>query len=397
MKKVHVYDFLNRNKKGVFNLDDFISISINENIDDFSTATLSSSLDVKPSADFYINVFDNIYIEDGDGLILFGGLISSITGTESGLQLTCYDHRWILTRLVLDEAKTVSTNDNVLDVVKEFIDIAKSKRQIPISFDEENSQMNPDYNVDLKFEVGDSIGGAIQTIIKNTYARWQMRYYKKDGFIYGKLVIRSVVGVTPEGVGISRSKFKSEDGDIVKLFYKEGGKYNNLQSFNFKLDLTSYTSRVRLGVKINGESEFVENQNDWIADWFENTFGRCEEFATDYKINSLISANESAIINKNYPEQTIQCTLSPLFDKHLRAGDRVGLEIISPILIVGSGGVRVDSISYNYNDGFFDKQLVLNTMSPQKRSATTGIVDMIGDMQNKLDGLDKNYFNNSSS
>lgn len=396
--RIHLYDFLNKNKKAILRGEDFSGVSISHNIDDFSSCSLQFTI-TESLVNTPVQGFDNIYVEDDNGDIIFGGIITGYQVTPNGGSFTCFDHRWVLTRLVLDEAITLASSDNVLDKVEELLAAAKAKRQIPLEFDRDGSAINDDFRADLKFEIGDDIGSSLQKIIQTIYARWAVRYFKDGNVIYGKLVVRSVRGVSPEGVGISRSWAQSEDGEVINMFYGEGDNRSNIQDFQFVFDLQNYTSRSKVGVKIGDESQFFQAEPDPTSAVFEFYFGRAENFATDYKINSQDTALVFSRINQTYPRQDIDCTVMPTFTRRLNCGDRVSLEIKSPLLTVAKNQItaRIDSVQYTYRDGYFERRIFLNTMSPQKRTGTTGLLQTISAIQQRLEGLDQNYFNSPSS
>lgn len=395
--KIHLYDYLNKNKKAIIDSAEFTAVEVGHTIDDFSSCTLSFGI-ADSVANVNIQGFDNIYVEDDDGFIIFGGIIAGYNVRPNGGTFTAYDHRWILSRLILDSVVDLTATDDVLDVVEQLINLAKAKRAIPIDFDRAGSAINTDFRADLHFEIGDDIGGCLQKIIQTIYARWAIRYYKSGNEIFGKLVVRSVRGVSPEGVGISRSKFQSEDGKEITLFYGEGDKRSNILDFNFVFDLSAYTSRTKIGVKINDVSLFYDAPPDPTSGAFEYYFGRTEGFVTDYKATSQATALALATINQTYPRQDLDVTLTPDFPDRLNCGDRVNVVIDSPLLQVPYGiiSARIDAVTYVAKDGYLERRVFVNTMSPQKRTGTTGFLQAMSDIQQKLDGLDKNYFNSTS-
>jgi len=393
--RIHLYDYLNTNKKATMKAEAFIGIGISHTIDDFSSANLSFSI-TEEIADTEIRQFDNIYVEDDDGEIIFGGVISGFSVKPTGGQLTCYDHRWMLTRLILEDAITLAASDDVLDAVEQLIEAARAKRpSLPIVFDRAGSIINPAYQADLKFEIGDDIGSCLQKIIQTLYARWQMRYYKDGNSIFGNLVVRSVRGVSPEGVGISRSWAQSEDGEVIRLFYGEGDNRSNMQDFTFTGDFSSYASRAKVGARINGNPAFFTADPDETSAQYEFQFGRTEVYVSDYNANSPETALALSRINQNYPRQDFDVLLSPLFTRRLNCGDRVSIAIASPLLNVedGTTSARIDAVSYNFKDGYLERRVLANVMSPQKRTGTTGFLEAMSKVQQGLDKLDKNYFN----
>lgn len=397
--KIHIYDYLNKNKKALIDGAEFLSIQVAHTIDDFSSCSLSFGI-TGTVVDTDVSGFDNIYVEDDNGNIIFGGIIQRYNVKPTGGTLYAIDHRWILTRLVLDEAVDLKATDDVLEVVGNLIDLAKVKRQIPIEFDSSNSAINTEYRADLRFEIGDDIGGCLQKIIQTIYARWQMRYYKKGNEIYGRLILRSVKGVTPEGVGISRSFAHSEDGSQETLYYGEGDSKSNIQDFDFNFDLTSYASRTKIGAKINNTSEFYDSLPPEASDSFyalEYVFGKTEGFMTDYNATSQATALALADINRVFPRQDFDIVLSPTYEKIINCGDRVNIIIDAPVLKIARNliTVRVDGVTYSTRDGILECRLFVNSMSPQKRTGTTGLLQAISGIKQRLDDLDKNYFNNS--
>lgn len=395
--RIHLYDFTSKNKKAIIETDEFLGVDANHTIDDFSSMQITFS-EAPSMIATPVQAFDNIYLEDDDGEIIFGGVVTGYQMKPTGGVLTAFDHRWVLSRLILDEARDVSADDDILDTVEDLINVAKSKRLIPITFDRENSAINPDYSTDLRFEVGDDIASAIQKIIQNIYARWAVRYYITGNEIYGNLVIRSVRGVTPEGVGISRSPHQSEDGEIIELFYGQGDQRNNIEDYTFVFDLSQYTSRAKVGTNIGGETNYYTAPPTPLSSQFEYFFGRAEGYVSDYKLNSEAAALASSQINQTLARQDFEMTLSPNFKKRLNCGDRVSVVIETPLLETGEGVVvsaRIDSVTYSIKDGSLERKVFVNTMSPQKRTGTFGFLQAMSEMQQRLDGLDKNYLINT--
>lgn len=391
---IHFYDYLNQNKTGQLDASEFTNVRVNLNIDDFSTAVLNYTIN-EHIAEIGLQGFENIYIEDDDGRIIFGGILASYSITAGVNTLNLIDHRWVLSRLVLDEAMTVSAGDDLLNTVETLINLAKTKRSIPLNFDRASSAFNPAYSADLRFEVGDDLASALQKIIQTGYARWAVQYSKNGNDIVGSLRVRSIRGVTPEGVGVARGFYHSEDGERVILKYEEGGEQNNLQDFTLNYDLSSFTSRTKVGVKIDGVGSFIEAVPQGNSAFFEYVFGRTEGYTTDYNATSAQTAQAISAINQTFPKIDVVATLVPTEKTYLRPGDRISLVISTPMLEGVDGNlVRIDAISYQYSDGTLERSLVLNFVTPQKRVGSTGLLQSINRIDQQLDGLNKNYFNN---
>ena len=391
---IHIYDAQNQTKLGQLNASDFTRISINRNIDDFNTAVLQHTIN-RNIAEVGLQGFENLYIEDNNGEIIFGGILSSYNVSSKSNTLNLLDHRWVLSRLILDSVLTVTPGDDVIDTVETLINLAKDKRNIPLVFDREASAFNETFQADLRFEVGDDFASSIQKIIQTVYARWAVEYSFIGNDIIGKLRVRSVRGVTPEGVGRASGYFTNESGEIITMRYEEGGDFNTIQDFNLTYDLSSYTSRTTVGTKIGGVNQFIVSPPEGNSAFFEATFGRAEGYTTDYKANSVKTAEVVSTINQVLPRIDIQVVLNPKSDIRIIPGDRVNLIISSPLLQGVSGNlVRVDALTYDYNDGIFERSALLNFMSPQKRVGSTGLLQKISLIDQQLDGLNKNYLTN---
>lgn len=70
---IHIYDFLNKNKLAQIKGDEFLGVNVNQTIDDFSSATLLVNSNSKFN-DVPTQGFENVYIEDDYGNIIFGGI-----------------------------------------------------------------------------------------------------------------------------------------------------------------------------------------------------------------------------------------------------------------------------------------------------------------------------------
>lgn len=399
--KIHVYDFLNKNKKATLDGSEFTGTDISLTIDDYASCVLTYG-NIQSEFKFDIAGFDNIYVEDDDGNIIFGGIVVSYNATSDGGRFNAYDHRWVLQKLLLDAQKLVSAGDDILDVVEELINLAKSKREIPLTFSRELSSVAPGIGADFKFEPGDDIAGCLQKIIQSVYARWAVRYARVGDNIVGRLIVRSIAGITPEGVGIARTFLKSEDGDVVEFVYTDGngrgnGGYgkNNLQSFNYTLDLSQYTSRTKIVTKIGDAAQSYDVTPNPLSGFLEGLFGRSEGFVSDYNVNSEATARIVGSIEQTYPRNDFTVVLAPNYTKHLNCGDRVGIKIDTALFTTLPNDLmaRIDSISYSRKDGFFERTMMLNLMNPQKRTGTSGILQVIAGMNKRIDGLDKSYVN----
>lgn len=390
---IHFYDNKNQRKTGQLDGSDFTSIKVDLNIDDFNTATLNYTINDNLE-ELALQGFENVYIEDDAGKIIFGGIMVSYTISPGINSMNLLDHRWVLSRLVLDTAIEVTASDDILDTVEELINLAKTKRSIPLTFDRSASAFNTAYSADLRFEVGDNIASCIQKIIQTGYARWAVEYTKIGNDIIGSLRVRSVRGVTPEGVGIARGLFTNEDGELFILRYEEGGELNNIQDFSLNYDLANYASRMKVGVKIGGENSFVTALPAGNSGFFENTFGRTEGYTTDYNANSEATAQAISAISQVFPKIDVTATITPDEKRFLKPGDRVSLFITIPMLQGVAGNlVRIDAVSYSYDDGELTRTLLLNFVSPQKRTGSTGLLQTINALDQQLDGLNKNYLN----
>lgn len=386
---IHIFDFLNQNKKGSVKEAEFSSISISHSIDDFSSLSIGFDLNNSP-IEVIFSPFDNIYIEDDFGNIIFGGVIANINAKSQAGSLTAYDHRWILTKIILDSPISINQSQNAIDVTEEIIEAVKAKRFVPINFSREGSDVLS-IGEDLHFAVGETSASVLQKTIQTLMARWAVRYTRDGNSITGDLIVRSISGVTPEGVGISRSFARSEDGEVITLHYAEGKNVGNLLDFDFTIDVSNYSSRVKVAAKINDQTVFITAPPDGTSSIFEFFFGRAEKFQSDYNADSAITAHAISQINQVYPRQDISLLLSPDFPHNLRCGDRVNILIESPILTgVTNISGRIDSIRYDRKDGFSEIEVFANFMNPQNRTGKTGLIEIIDQMNKKLNDIDKN-------
>ena len=374
---------------------DFTGVSIEHTIDDFSSCSLSfAPVGNMTVIDKSIAPFDNIYIEDDDKKIVFGGVVVNYRINRSGGQINAIDHRWLLSRFVTDSDIVISQNSEIETVVKDLVNLAKSKRIIPIIFDEENSELNPDYFTEQTFKLGSNIAACIQKIIQSVYARWAIRYEWSGDAIVGRLILRSVRGISPEGVGISRTGYQTEDGTKILLMYQEGNSRNNLEDFDYVLDAAQYTSRTKVGYK-NGGVGTIKNVPAFdFSATLEYLLGAAESFVSDYNIDSEDAAIQIGRLNQTPIRQDFTVTISPDIHLDLNCGDRVALFIDTPILKTNTEyQVRIDSISMERKEGYFTKKMLLNSMSPIKRIGTSDLLAKINSTGSKVSDIDISYLN----
>ena len=396
--KVHVYDPFNKNKKGLLREEEFTSCAITSDIDDYATLKLTMPLSASASS-LNVSGFENIYVEDEKGRIMFGGIVTTLNVSQTQLTLTCYDHRWVLSRLILDEQKNVAASDDILTVAEDLITLAKSKRIIPFDFDRSGSEIaGSQAGADLVFEVGDDIAGCLQKIIQTIYARWAVRYSKEGDLIVGKMILRSVRYVTPEGVGIVRTPTKSEDGTVITLVYDEGNPLTNIQDWKLTFDVAPLAAVSKLAFKEGDVTKYISSPPDGISGYYAAQFGYTENFSSDYNATSEDTGRALSQINQVYPTFAVDITLAPDLDIFLRAGDRVSFKVKSPMLSGfenGSQG-RIDSISFSRSNGSWFTSMTVNFMSPQKRAGTVGFLAIVAQIKQHLADLDKNYLKTST-
>jgi hypothetical protein len=392
--RIHIYNYDNSKKLTAFDESHLSSLRISHTINELSSCTMTFPMDAEPEI-ISVQGFENVYIEDERGNIIFGGLIVKSTANPSGSSISCYDHRWLLTKLILDEGFDLSEDDDILEAINYLIALGQIKRRIPIEFDMDKSALNPDYKTSLRFETGDTIGSCLRKIIEPILARWAVRYEKVGDYIIGKLIVRSIVGVTPEGVGIARIKEKSEDGEIVPLIYEEGQGNNNVQSFSFDSDMSNYNSRTKIGYKIDGESVYYTAPPTGSSPALETVFGICEKYATDYSAASEEGARRSSIVNQTYITSGVDIILSPDFTRFLNCGDRVVIKIKSQTLLGAEDGIsaRIDKIDYIWSDGLLSRTLGFDIMNQLKFSGSNDVVREMNELSSKQSNSDQYYFN----
>jgi hypothetical protein len=117
---------------------------------------------------------------------------------------------------------------------------------------------------------------------------------------------------------------------------------------------------------------------------------------TDYNATSAKTAESISAINQQTPKITVDAELTPDFEYFLRPGDRVSLFIDSPMLTGVNGNlVRIETIRYQFQDGIFRRFLLLDFTSPLARDGNTQLMEQIARIDERVDRLDKNYFNNT--
>ena len=392
--RVYFYDLLQNKLQLSLPVSDFSDVNIEHSIDGISSLRLGITNEFA-QVPYEITPFDNIYIEDDQGRIIFGGVISGYNVQAKSGQITAYDHRFLFKRLIADKKYTISEDDNLLEKVQEVFDAAQQKRKIPIVFDRDRSAINEKYTTDLSFKVGDKYAKILKKIVKSTQSRWAIEYEKTGNSITGHLFVRSIFGVTPEGVGVSHSVDKSEDGSRINLFYKEGSQANTINNFTFRYDMAKMNTRTKVGIKTDGQKEFVDVPPNGFTARLQGRFGITESYINDYKVDSKDAAQTIGDINQNLPVQELSITLARDFKKYLRTGDRVSLEIEVPLLYFpGEISSRIDGITYVYREGGFERQLKVNVQNPKKRIESTAIIDQIEKVNERLDDLDKDYLEN---
>lgn len=394
--RVHIFDTYNVNKIAALPISYFQNISIEHLIDDFSSASLSVVKLPLISAD-EINPFDNLYIEDDNGKIIFGGIITAHNLNPKNGTISCLDHRWLFSRLVLDEELIINTGDDLYEVFNNLISIVQEKRQIPIIFSDELSGFADGAGADLRFEIGENIGSVFGKIVKSIIGRWGIKYELNGSDIIGKLFVRSAGGITPEGAGISRSIQKSEDGSEVTLRYIEGGMNNTIDDFTFNFDITRQATTVKIAYRQDGETAYYTF--DPLTGSFEETlaeqFGKTEVFVSDYNVTSLQTAFITAFLNQLRPTQDLTMQLSRDFDGEVNVGDRVNIDIKTNLfevnLLEDNPVVRIDKATYKIDDSGIARSVYASASNPRIQNNNPNIIDEFSRVRSRLDGLEKNY------
>src|SRR5690606_17927922 len=122
-------------------------------------------------------------------------------------------------------------------------------------------------------------------IIEDSRSRWRLDTIYQDGVFRTSLVVRSIEGVTPEGVGIARTREKSEDGSILQLFFEKGNQLSNIQNFTIRQNISAMATRTILAYKIGEETRYSK-QSDGLSKGIQGLLGRYENFVSDYRIDS---------------------------------------------------------------------------------------------------------------
>lgn len=371
--KIRLFDAIEHKPKlTLINTDkkmQYSNLTYSDSLEDIG----SCSFDIVPQGDGdevselanEITGLEYIYLENSNGEIVWGGILASFQADEVGLSVQCIGMKYIFEFMNIETDLTVDVTGNYEDTLQFFLDLAKTKRSIPVVMSENSDVVGTGA---FSFSAGKSIYSCMKDVVNAGSIRFIFEYEKDGIYVIPKMVVRSTQGVTPEGVGLNRGLESDETDDKLQLKYTtDSPRESNLNSVSVNYDLRGMVSKGTLVASIGGTpTTFTSNS---LA--LQSFFGKVEKFEINYEVNDSDTAQ--AVVNKfvTYPPFRATVGLTPDFDFELNVGDRVGFLLktksISLFTPEESGGVtinkpvtvRIDEKRVSFIDGVPQIELLL--------------------------------------
>lgn len=390
MEKIRIHYATNNEPKLVYFNSDTRKMYENLSYSDSLISTGSCTFTLIPDEiqatgdiDTDIGGFEYVYIENAHGEIVWGGILVSFSGGKDRLTVNCLGMKYALDliRLTAD----LSITGNALTSIENLLDVAKTKRELPFVMDS-NSLVVDD--TALNFTTGKTIYQAIKDIVDSAYLRFIFTYEKSGITITPKILVRSVLGISPEGVGINRGLQSTETDDKVQLKYSiDSPRETNLIDFNINYDLRGMVSKGKL---ITSDAVY-DSSSSPVSEFLGSYFGNVERTEVAFEITDPATAQAVANGLVNDVSFRIDVTFEDSYNFEINIGDRISLLIKTKLLRLFTPGAidnpitpRVEEKNVSVKDGYRIITLKLNANNSQKSLAD--IIEQV----NKLKTSDQN-------
>lgn len=278
---------------------------------------------------------ERVYLQDDNGNIVWGGINSTFDGDTEGADVKCIEMKSYF--------KTLSTsftgaNGNALVAIQSILTASGSDITL-----HEDSNIVDDVNV--KIPSNATVYDAIKLIIEASYSRWILVHKKVNGLIETKLLCRSIIGVSPAGVGLDRSKDSDEVQDNEKVFYiydEVNTERSNLVSYKASQKHESVVSNCIVqykdagGVEQSAQSQEPvggEHNSPAVIEYF---FGKNEKTITSLEIIDASHAQDVANREVQFSDTRVSVNLYPQAEDNVFVGDRVDFQIFSGSFVTGT-------------------------------------------------------------
>ena len=325
-----------------------------------------------------LNGLEYVYLEE-DGKIVWAGIIVEVNSDINNTVVRCLEMKHALTLIKLDAPFAISgtAGDSIEALLNEY----KENRDIPMTISEKTEVVE---QVKMTFTIGKDIYSCIKAIIDGTSARWRIEYFIDGTEITTKLVARSIVGVSPEGVGIDRNISSTETDEPVFLIYDHfAPNRTNIMSVSGKYDLRGLVTENIVSTKLPTGNKIFKSLQDNIEDYpigsYERTalqyleqlsfiFGKVHTFTNNVEVKDDVTGQRVADAGVSFPTYKPEFALPPEAEDRLQVGDRFSAYVYSPnitiIQVAGDGtyyniptGLRVEEKKVDYSNGYRQIQI----------------------------------------
>lgn len=277
---------------------------------------------------------ERVFIQDDEGNILWGGVNTNFDSNTDVATVRCTELKHYFTKL---KSPVLEVTGNGLEAI-EFI-LAQSGSAITLHPD---SQIVD--TVDIKVGSNASVYDVVKDIIEASYSRWILVHEKVGGLVETKLLCRSILGVSPAGVGLDKSKSSTEVPDDEKRFFiydEVNTERSNIADYKVSQKHNSAVSKCiiqykdSLGAVQEVVSEEPVGQEHVSPNLVETFFGKNEKIITSLEIRNEDHAQAIANREVQFPDASVQLNMLPTDKDNLFVGDRVDFQIFSGGFITG--------------------------------------------------------------
>lgn len=341
---------------------------------------------------------ERIYIEDENGNIVWGGINTDFSANGENASIKCIELKTYFNNI---KAPFITLQGNGLEVISDLIEQSGSEIKL-------HDDCNIIDDVDIVISDNATLFDAIKSVIEATYSRWILSHEKINGLIETKLICRSILGISPAGVGVDRSRNSTEVDDTGKIFYiydELNTERTNIKSYSASQQYNSIVSNCIVQYKdISGAEHSVESKepisNEHESPSFmENFFGKNEKVITSLEIKTNEHAQSVANREVQQPNTSITIDLYPTNEDFLSVGDRIEFQIFSSGFItgaldeyfnyvLGSSRWRIENKNIRVSDGALEISLELSARNTTPYSYK--ITDKIAQTEKTARNLNSN-------
>lgn len=272
---------------------------------------------------------ERIFLQDDNGDIVWGGINNTFDGDTDSSQIKCKELKSYFSSL---KCPFSTATGNGLVAINSILATSGST----ITLHDDSNIVD---DIDIKLSANATVYDAIKSIIEGTYSRWILVHEKIGDVVQTKLLCRSIIGVSPAGVGLDRSKDSLEvdaDGKRYFIYDEVNTERTNILNYKASQKHDSVVSNCIVQYKdISGVQQVAQSMEPVDGETHNSPsivnyyYGKKEKVITSLEIRKPEHAQALANREVQFPDTSIKLTLYPQADDDIFVGDRVDFQIFS--------------------------------------------------------------------